>query len=514
VDSSFVRKLFVPDTDGRYLASRWLVLRAIGVFYFSVFYSLAFQIRGLIGEHGILPDGELFDFVRARVGLSRYWLIPSLLWLAPGDRGLVALVVVGLVAAMLLVLNVAPRATLVVCGVLFLSFVTAAQDFSSYQSEGMLLGATASAFVLAPPGLRPGLGAKHPASRAARFLVVWECFRIYFESGIAKIAGGDPSWRDMTAMDHYYENGPLPTWIGWWAQQLPHGFHAFTAVLTLVVELVLVFGLLVPGAKPGWPRTVRLATFCVVTLLQIGIIATANYCFLNYLVLSLAFIVVDDDVFERLSRGRLRLPRPEAAEPTPLRFWAASSWIVLLLYSSLAIFAFAGAPEPISYLGVPAEILERLRLSNRYGLFARMTNVRYEIELQGSTDGVHYVPYRFKYKPQALDEAPKIFAPYQPRFDWNLWFCAVAEEGVPPDEIQAVARSTCPWVVRVEMRLLERSPDVLNLFRGDPFAGRAPRYVRAVLFQYWMTDPKTLRATGRYWRRRRIDAYIDEAFDP
>jgi hypothetical protein len=507
VDKNSVRRLFVPDTRGRFLGARWLLLRAIGLFYFSVFYSLAFQIRGLIGERGILPVSELFDWLRAHAGLSRFWLVPSLLWLAPNDKGLAALVVVGLVASMLLVLNVAPRACLVASGVLFVSFVSAAQDFSSYQSEGMLLGATAAAFVLAPRGLRPGLAPEQPPSWAARFVLLWECFRIYFESGVAKLASGDPTWRDLSAMDHYYENGPLPTWIGWWAQQLPHGFHAFTALFTLVVELLLVWGVFFRR------RSVRLATFGILTTLQIAIIATANYCFLNWLVLSFGFLLVDDETIERVTRSRLRLPQAEPVEVGPARVWASAAWLGTLFYASLAVFAFAGAPAPMSYLAAPADVLARFRLANRYGLFARMTNVRYEVEFQGSLDGVTYVPYRFKYKPQALDEAPKIFAPYQPRFEWNLWFCAIYEEGVRPWQMEDVARQTCPWVVRAEMRLLERSPDVLRLFREDPFGGRAPRYVRTVIYQYWMTHPATLRATGRYWHRRLLGEYIDEAYD-
>jgi hypothetical protein len=139
--------------------------------------------------------------------------------------------------------------------------------------------------------------------------------------------------------------------------------------------------------------------------------------------------------------------------------------------------------------------------------------VRYEIEFEASTDGVTYVTYPFKYKPQALDEAPGIYAPYQPRFEWNLWFCAIDEEGVPVQRVQRVARLTCPWVIRVESRLLERSPFVLALFKDDPLHGAKPRYVRAMLYRYWMTDPRALRATGKYWRREFIDQYIDEAYD-
>jgi hypothetical protein len=500
VDRSSVLRFFLPDPRSKFLGARWLFLRALGVFHFSVFYSLAHQIRGLIGDGGILPCAELFDFVHARTGVSRYFVIPSLLWLAPSDRGLVALVLVGLYFSLLLILNVAPRVSLAVCGVCFLSFVTAAQDFSSYQSEGMLLEATAAAFVLAPRGFRPGLGAAHPPSRAARFLVLWEGFRIYFESGVAKLASGDPSWRNLTAMDHYYENGPLPTWIGWWAQQMPPWFHAFTAGATLAIELGIVFGMF-------FPRRVRLVTFAILTLLQLGIIATANYCFLNHLVLATGLLLVDDDALP------FRLPEALRYIPSRLRLRASAIWIGLLFYASIAVFAFAGAPAPISLLGLPADMLEPFRLANRYGLFARMTNVRYEIEFQASTDGVTYVTYPFKYKPQATGEAPGIYAPYQPRFEWNLWFCAIDEEGVPPQRIQRVARTTCPWVIRVEARLLERSPFVLALFRDDPLHGARPRFVRAMLYRYWMTDPKTLAATGKYWRREFVEQYIDEVFD-
>ncbi len=501
--SSVLKKFFEPDPSSRFLGARWLFLRALGVFHFSVFYSLAFQIRGLIGERGILPVSALFDFFARRNAsiLTRIWTIPSLLWLAPNDRGLVALVVVGLASSMLVVANVFPRAALAACGICFLSFVAAAQDFSSYQSEGMLLEATAAAFVLAPRGFRPRFGASQPPSRAARFLVLWECFRIYFESGIAKIASGDPSWRDLSAMNHYDENGPLPTWIGWWTQQLPHGFHVFAAGATIAIELVIVFGM--------WgPRHVRLATFAIITSLQLGIIATANYCFLNHLVLALGIFLVDDDALRRV---RLRIPRVESVTPfSKWRFGSSVVWLSLLFYSSIAVFAFAGAPEPMAYVAAPAELFAHLRLANRYGLFARMTNVRYEIELEGSEDGTTWRTYRFRYKPQALDEAPKIFAPYQPRFEWNLWFCAIDEENVRRSQMKRVARATCPWVVSAEARLLESSPDVLALFRDDPFRGARPRFVRATLYQYWMTDTATLRKTGDYWRRERIGIYTTE----
>src|SRR5271170_1893485 len=218
--------------------SRWIFLRALGAIYFSAFFSLVFQIRGLIGPQGILPANEYLRAVADSLGYSRgLWFAPTLLWMASGPHMLTALCWVGMAASLLLVLNIWPRGMLAICFICFLSFVSTAQDFSGYQSDGMLLEAGFISLFFAPPGFWPGLGRAHPPSRASLFLLQWEWFRIYFESGVVKLASGDPQWRNFTAMDEYYQNGPLPTWIGWYVQHLPHWFHAFATGATLLLEL-------------------------------------------------------------------------------------------------------------------------------------------------------------------------------------------------------------------------------------------------------------------------------------
>src|SRR5580658_5880365 len=270
------------------LLSRWIFLRALGCIYFSAFFSLVFQIRGLIGPEGILPAGEYLRAVSGSVGYIRgLRFVPTLLWLASGPHMLMALCWVGMAASLLLALNLWPRGMLVICFLCFLSFVSAAQDFSGYQSDGMLLEAGFIALFFAPAGFHPGMGATSPPSRASLFLLLWECFRIYFESGVAKILGGDLEWRNFTAMDEYYQNGPLPTWIGWYIQHLPHWFHASTVFATLALELVLVWMFILP-------RRWRIACFFIVTPWQLVVILTANYTFLNYLVLMLGFLLLDD----------------------------------------------------------------------------------------------------------------------------------------------------------------------------------------------------------------------------
>ena len=137
----------------------------------------------------------------------------------------------------------------------------------------------------------------------------------------------------------------------------------------------------------------------------------------------------------------------------------------------------------------PIAALEPFRIAEHYGLFAVMTRARYEIEFQGSDDGNNWTPYPFRYKPQQVDQAPRIYAPYQPRFDWNLWFASLG------------TWREYPWVVRTEALLLHGDPDVLSLFASNPLPKSPPKQVRAVVWEYWFTDLKTKRATRAWWRR-------------
>jgi lipase maturation factor 1 len=487
-----------------HLWPRWIWLRTLGLIYFSAFYSLLFQIKGLIGPNGILPAGDYLQAVAGALHARRFWYAPTLLWFSAGNHALVWICWAGMIAALLATANLWPRGMLVVCFVCYLSFVSAAQDFSGYQSDGMLLEAGFISLFFAPPGLWPGLGRAHSPSRLSRFLLQWEWFRIYFESGVAKMMSGDVHWRNLTAMDDYYQNGPLPTWIGWYVQQLPHWFHASTALLTLLLELAIVWMLFLP-------RRFRIICFWIVTPFEIGIILTANYTFLNYIVLSLGFLLLDDAYLERILPQRFRqlvegappvpaLPEVENWRATwrrrlaPVRMAIAGVFLGWILYATTAELIWATSDIRVPYQ--PVRALEPFRIANRFGLFAVMTPERYEIEFQGTRDGKTWLTYPFRYKPQDLTKPPGVYAPYQPRFDWNLWFASLG------------SWRESRFVVWTEERLLKSEPDVLELFAGNPFAGGPPPVeVRTVIWQYWFTDMKTKRANGTWWRRELLGEY-------
>src|SRR5579864_2831877 len=116
------------------LIPRWIFLRALGLIYFSAFFSLVFQIRGLIGPQGILPASDYLPAVaRAFPGYVRFWFAPTLLWFSSSSHMLIAICWAGMVASVLVVVNIWPRATLFACFICFLSFVTSARDFAGYQ---------------------------------------------------------------------------------------------------------------------------------------------------------------------------------------------------------------------------------------------------------------------------------------------------------------------------------------------------------------------------------------------
>jgi len=384
----------------------------------------------------------------------------------------------------------------------------------------MLLEAGFIALFFAPPGFRPGFGAATTPARASLLLLQWEWFRIYFESGVAKIIGGDPEWRHFTAMDEYYQNGPLPTWIGWYVQHLPHWFHASTVYLTLALELGLVWMVYLP-------RRWRIVCFFIVTPWELGIIVTANYTFLNYLVLTLGFLLLDDRfclyllqqrwkkhfvatpaITERNARDSEVRKSPEGPEQHERQVQVSEGFrrhfnlmkisftgVVLgwIFYATTAqlIWMFSALPIPTA----PVAALEPFRIANRYGLFGVMTRGRYEIEFQGSKDGKTWVAYPFRYKPQDVSKPPGIYAPYQPRFDWNLWFASLG------------SWQDYPIVPRTEVRLLSNDGDVLSLFEKNPFPHEPPREVRAVMWQYWFTTISEKRTQGLWWRRQFLGLY-------
>lgn len=458
-----------------------LFLRLLGVVYLIAFLSLAVQIEGLAGRRGILPVGELLEWVRSQTGAERYWLLPTLSWLNASDGFLLFLCYGGAALSLLLMLGVAPAAVLFLLWTCYLSLVSDGQVFLGYQWDALLLEAGFLAILLAPLSLRLRHGFE--PSPVALWLLRFLLFRLMFSSGIVKLTSGDPAWHSLTALRYHYETQPIPTWVGWWAHQLPASVQTLSCALMFGLELLVPLLILAP-------RRLRLGAFLPLVAFQLLIAATGNYTFFNLLTVALCVLLLDDAA----------LPW-RAAEPAA----SGRAWPKPILFPIAALLGLLAATELLLTLGVapslpgPAialyRVVEPLRIVNRYGLFAVMTTGRPEIVVEGSDDGIVWKPYEFRFKPGDPRRPPPFVAPHQPRLDWQMWFAAL--EGCEASQ----------WFRPFLDRLREGSPEVLGLLASDPFAGRPPARLRSVLYDYRFTDPATRSAAGTWWRREAKGLY-------
>ena len=463
-----------------YLAASALFLRLLGVCYLAAFCSLWVQVDGLVGSRGILPVASFLDWVRGQTGTERYWLLPTLCWLAPTDAALHALCAGGVAASVLLIAGVFPAAAALVAWLFYLSLTVAGQVFLEFPWDMLLLETGLLAIFLAPPlRRRVGLGLAAPA--LSRFLLVWLLFRLVLSSGVVKLSSGDPTWRSLTALRYHYETQPLPPWTAWYAHHSPGWFLEFSCLVLFFVELVAPFFFFAP-------RRLRLIACGLTVFLQLAIAATGNYAFFNLLTVALAVLLLDDASFP---------PRWRAAAAAGDRggggwprwiLWPAAA--LLLCASAVPFLATIGARRslPVPLLWVYRE-LAPLRSANGYGLFAVMTTSRPEILVEGSDDGVSWRAYEFRWKPGDPSRRPGFVAPHQPRLDWQMWFAALG------------SYRENPWLIRMLQRLLEGSPEVRALFASDPFAQKPPRFVRAVVSDYRFTDSAERARTGAWWKR-------------
>src|SRR5438067_5277324 len=473
-------------------ARRWF-LRALGIIYLIAFVSLWVQVDGLIGRGGISPINQFLPAVHEQLGRQAYSLLPTLCWFNSSNGFLHFLCGGGVAFALLLILGIAPAICLTALFVFYLSLTIAGQTFLSFQWDILLLETGFLSIFLAPWQLWQKRGQEPPVSRAALFLLKLLLFKLMVMSGVVKLTSGDPSWgrldhsfhwSALTALDYHYWSQPLPTVFGWWADKSPEWFKRFSVAFCLAVEIITPFFI--------WaPRRPRLIAAALIIFLQIIIAITGNYCFFNLLTIALCLLLIDDAAVRRGAPGSRTLPNRLCS------YAAVAVIIVTLPINAWLIFtALKPQAKPRRALAIVYEPLEAFRIANGYGLFRVMTKDRREIVIEGSADGVDWLPYEFKWKPGDVKRAPGWCAPHQPRLDWQMWFAAL---GTPEQN---------PWFIRLAICLLEAKPDVIRLFVHDPFPNQPPRYVRAILYRYRFTTAKEHRQTGAWWERQELGEYL------
>jgi predicted DCC family thiol-disulfide oxidoreductase YuxK len=464
----------------RYALVSWVFLRLLGAIYVAAFASFAVQVLGLIGHSGILPTGDYLEAAHQVLGDSAHWRLPTLFWVNCSDTALVAGAVIGVVLGLLLIADRWTRPALAGLFALYLSYVSVGQAFMSFQWDTLLLEVGFLAIFLTG------------GSKIVVWLYRWLVFRYLFLAGVVKLLSGDPTWRDLTALEFHFWTQPLPTPLAWYAAQLPSWLLKGGTAAALVIELGSVFLIFLP-------RRPRAAAACCVLLLQSLIALTGNYNFFNLLTMLLCVFLFDDAALRRVIRRRLAaLAQGRAPLPGRAATLLATALALIVVPVGLNRIWQTLMRNDLPVLGALTRAVSPLLIVNPYGLFAVMTTTRPEIVIESSADGQVWREYVFRYKPGPLSRPALWNIPHQPRLDWQMWFAALGN-----------ARDN-PWIISLMLCLLEARPSVLALFDSTPFGADPPQYVRAQLYEYRFADRATHTQTGEWWERRPLGLYFPQ----
>jgi hypothetical protein len=450
-----------------YVRSRWLFLRLLGVVYLIAFVSLAVQITGLVGEHGLLPGAS--------------------------DRSLLLRAWGGAAAGLLLVAGVIPAASAAVAWGLYLSLTIAGEEFLRFQWDGLLLETGLLALLYAPFALRSRLSIDLEPPAAVRWVLWFLAFKLTFLSGVTKILSGDATWAAWTALTYHYETQPIPAWTSWYMHQLPRTVHFWSAAGMFVIEVAIPWLIFAP---PRF-RVVRAVAVALLIALQLGIGVTGNYGFFNLLTIVLYLALLDDSMLAYSARLK---PRPTSGPTNGAAIWhllVNAAALLIACFSVMTVFREMDLtwrrPSVLSRLWWPAALggVAPIDSINGYGLFRVMTTERPEIVVEVSADGTAWKEYEFKWKAGNVKRRPMFVEPHMPRLDWQMWFAALDPQGAQR------------WLAPLMARLLDGDDTVMRLLGPNPLGAR-PKCVKLVLYQYHFTTWGERTVTGAWWKRERV----------
>jgi len=454
-----------------FAGSRWLFLRLLGAIYLIAFVSLAVQITGLVGEHGLLPSAS--------------------------DASLLARAWAGAAAAALLMAGLVPVASTAACWALYLSLSIAGEEFLQFQWDALLLETGLLAVLYAPALWRSRLGTDPEPPAAVRWVLWFLAFKLTFLSGVTKILSGDRTWADWTALTYHYETQPIPAWTSWYMHQLPRSMHLWSAAGMFVIEVAIPWLIFAP---PRFFR-VRAAAAAAMIALQVGIGTTGNYGFFNLLTIVLYLALLDDRVLALPARLK---PGPTEVEPRPGPVSGAAVWhllgsglaIVIACFSVMTVFremdVTGGEPSVLAHFWSSRALnaVAPLDSINGYGLFRVMTTERPEIVVEASADDATFKEWEFKWKAGDVQRRPSFVEPHMPRLDWQMWFAALDPRGAQR------------WLLPLMRGLLDDNKAITPLLGPKPFDGRV-QCLKLAYYQYHFTTWAERTETGAWWKRAR-----------
>jgi hypothetical protein len=473
-----------------YWLTRFIMLRLLGFVYAVAFLVLINQVLPLVGSNGLTPAEIYLKDVSNASGSNgaAFMRLPSIFWFGHSDATLLTYSWIGFLLACIVIAGYANALMMALLWLIYMSFVHIGQEWYWYGWEMQLTETGFLAIFLCP--LLDG----RPFPRFAPPMPIivlfrWLIFRIMLGAGLIKLRG-DKIWKEATALYYHFETQPIPGPLSRWFHFLPHSVLKTGVWFNHIAELAAPFFVF-------WPRTGRHIAGVVIVLFQITLILSGNLSFLNWVTIVPALACLDDGFWKKLLPKKI-VTRAEiaAAHSETSRPMLVTSWVITFIIGMLSI-------QPAFNLLSPRQIMntsfDPFDLVNTYGAFGTVGQQRLNVVYEGttdedSTDNADWKPYIYKGLPVLLDKRPNQIAPYQLRMDWEMWFAAMysSEEYL--------------WTYNLVWKLLHNDRGALSLFAGNPFPGKPPRYIRAVLYRYSFAKPGN--PEGNWWKRERIRLWL------
>lgn len=480
----------VPANSRTYWLTRFVILRLLGLVYAIAFLVAINQIIPLIGSDGLLPVGIYLKKVSAALGsdTAGFMRLPSIFWLNHSDTALLTVAWIGFLLSLVVLAGYANALLLVVLWLLYMSFTHVGQEWYGYGWEMQLTETGFLAIFLCPLlDMRPF------PKRAPPFVIIvlfrWLIFRIMLGAGLIKLRG-DEIWRNATALYYHFETQPIPGPLSRWFHFLPHPVLKAGVWFNHLGELIAPLFVF-------WPRVARHIAGVVIVLFQVNIMLSGNLSFLNWLTVVPALACFDDGFWSRILPQRLVRKAEAAAENAlPSKPMLTTAWVVTVIIGLLSIRPAVNMLSPGQIMNTSFDPLD---LVNTYGAFGTVGRERLNVVFEGtmdedSSDRANWKPYIYKGLPVLTNKPSPQIAPYQLRLDWQMWFASMSS----PDEY--------PWTVNLVWKLLHNNAGAVSLFAGNPFPGKPPKYIRAVLYRYKFAKPGN--PEGLYWNRERLYLWL------
>ena len=467
----------------RYAYTRVLIQRGLGLIYGIAFLILLHQWSPLLGVHGLLP-------VPLFLKHSQFFEYPSVFFAFYSDEFAQLLIWFGLSFSLLAILGLSEKfgrtfSFIVWLGLwlIYLSFVNVGQTFFGYGWEILLLESGFLALFLGSNQDEPSIW--------VIILYRWLLFRVMFGAGLIKLRG-DECWNAFTCMQYHYQSQPLPNPLSWYFHHTPEWFHRLEGIFTYFVELILPFFYF-------WPRPVRITVGLLTVLFQVLLIFSGNLSWLNYITVVIAISTLDDDIFMRVLKFKSDLIVKLNQGFRVRSIHVGMSRVVFGVVLFLSV-------DPVKNLMSSHQTMngsfDSLHLVNTYGAFGSISRKRYEVVISGTSESAinqntRWLEYEFKGKPGDLKRSLPIVSPYHWKLDWQMWFAAMS------------GYQEHPWILNLILHLLKGDPQTIGLISVNPFPHAPPKFMRAELFLYELTDRIERRKTENIWRRQKVGDYLE-----